>query len=97
MEILRENLIKNEDLEKKIRIVCSYNNSKMNVIDGQIINVDGTNISFIEPHKIIITIKRYKLLVIYYDRDNIFLYNRRIPLTLRKLEALLKHILKEVR
>ncbi|MDD4624559.1 MAG: hypothetical protein PHX40_04230 [Bacilli bacterium] len=68
----------------------------MEVIEGHIINVSKTNVSFIEPHKIIITTKEYKLLIIYYDKDNMFLYNRRMPIDIRKFETLLKHIRNEV-
>ncbi|MDD4035856.1 MAG: hypothetical protein PHS45_00830 [Bacilli bacterium] len=68
----------------------------MNIIEGHIISIDKTNISFIEPHKIIINIKKYKLLLIYDDRDNMFLYNRRMPIDIRKLETSLKHIRNEV-
>ncbi|NLV90650.1 MAG: hypothetical protein GX032_04195 [Tenericutes bacterium] len=96
MEILSKNLVRNEYLEKRIGTICSYNASKMEVIEGHIINVKKTNVSFIEPHKIIITTKEYKLLIIYYDKDNMFLYNRRMPIDIRKFETLLKHIRNEV-
>ena len=96
MEILSKNLVRNEYIEKRIGTICSYNASKMEVIEGHIINVSKTNISFIEPHKIIINIKKYKLLLIYYDKDNMFLYNRRMPIDIRKFETLLKHIRNEV-
>lgn len=96
MEYLSEKLVRSEELENKIRFICSYSASKYEVIEGHIINIDRTNISFIEPHRIIITIKNYKLLVIYYDKDNMFLYDRRTQIDIKKLDTLLKHIKSEV-
>lgn len=96
MEYFSQKLVRNEELEKRITIICSYNSSKSEVIEGHIISINKTNISFIEPHKVIITIKQYKLLIIYYDKDNMFLYNRRMPIDLKRIEALLKHIKSEV-
>lgn len=94
MEYFSQKLIKDEELEKKIKFICSYNNSKCEFIDGHIINILKTNVSFIEPHKIIIRIKTYKLLLLYFDADNIFLYERTIQINLTKLEKLLCHIRK---
>lgn len=95
MEYFSQKLVRNEYLEKRIGTICSYNASKMEVIEGHIINIKKTNVSFIEPHKIIITTKEYKLLIIYYDKDNMFLYDRRMPIDIRKFETLLKHIRNE--
>lgn len=96
MEYFIKKLVKNEELEKRVKIICSYNSSKCEIIRGHIINVKKTNISFIEPNRIIVAIKKYKLIIIYYDKDNMFLYNRAMPLDYRKLDNLLKHIRKEV-
>ena len=59
MEYFSQKLVRNEYIEKRIGTICSYNASKMEVIEGHIINVSKTNVSFIEPHKIIITTKEY--------------------------------------
>lgn len=96
MEYFSQKLVKSEELENKIKFVCSYSSSKYEIIEGHIISIDKTNISFIEPHKIIIKIKGKKLLVIYYDKDNMFLYDRRMPIDIKKLDTLLKHIKSEV-
>jgi hypothetical protein len=96
MEYFSEKLVRSEELENKIKFICSYNASKYEIMEGHIINIAKTNVSFIEPHKVIITIKKYKLLVIYYDKDNMFLYDRRMPINIKKLDTLLKHIKSEV-
>lgn len=96
MEYFSKNLVRSEELENKIKFLCSYNASKYKIIEGHIINIAKTNISFIEPHKVIITIKKNKLLIIYYDKDNMFLYNRKMPINIKKLDILLKHFKSEV-
>lgn len=96
MNIFSENLVKFEKLEKSIINICSFNNLKCEFIQGKILSIENTNISFIEPHRVIIKIKEKKLLLIYYDQENLFLYNRYMPLEIKKLDALLKTIKKEV-
>jgi len=92
MEYFSKKLVRSEELESKIRFICSYSNSKYEIIEGHIIDILKTNISFIEPHRIVITIKSKKLLVIYYDKNNMFLYDRKNTISIKKLDTLLKHI-----
>lgn len=42
--------------------------------------------------RIEITIKSHKLLVLYFDRDELFLYDRTMPITIKKLVMLLENI-----
>ena len=61
---------------------------------GRILNVKNVNVSFLESHRIEISIKGKKLLLIYFDKNNLFLYNRTMPITLKQFDALLKDIKK---
>lgn len=92
MDFTYKKLVKDKSFEKRIEITCAMNSAKCEFIQGKIIDVNKTNISFIEPHRINITIKSHKLLVIYFDKDNMFLYDRTMPITIKKLVALLKAI-----
>lgn len=85
-------LRRDEQFEKRLEITCAMNSAKCEFIQGKIIDVNKTNISFIEPHRINITIKSHKLLVIYFNKDNLFLYDRTMPITIKKLVILLKAI-----
>ena len=91
-----EKLIKDEELEKKIILICSFNKAKYNIKQGRIIYIDDSNISFIEPHRIIIKVNNYKLLLLYYDDENIFLYDRRMQIDLKKIEIMLSKLKKKV-
>lgn len=83
------------DLDRKIQTACNYNNAKVEFIRGNILSVDNTNVSFIEPHKAIIDIKGIKLVLIYFDNDSLFLFDRTSPFTVCKLINLFKRIRKE--
>ena len=95
MKFLIKKLNKRESFENKIRLTCSYNYAKCEFLQGKIISIKKTNISIIEPHKVIIRIMNYSLLVIYYDEDNMFLLNRSMPIDIKQLEKILKHIKSE--
>ncbi len=44
---------KNE-LRKKIEFICDFCNTKPKIINGNIRNIEHTNLSYIEPHRVII-------------------------------------------
>lgn len=92
MEFLCKKLKKDESFEKRISITCSLNKAKCEFIPGKIIDVDNMNVSFIEPHKIIVTINSHKLLVLYFDKDNMFLYDRTMPINIKQLVLILKEL-----
>ena len=94
MEYTSEKLFVNEKIEKKILIQCSYNNAKCKIYYGNIIHITNTNISFIEPHRLIIDIYKYQLVVLIYDENNVFLYNRHNQISIQELDILLKEIRK---
>lgn len=96
MDYLIEDLNKNLQFEKKITTLCSFNNVKCSFQQGKVITIKGTNICFIEPHKIEIIIKSKKILLIYFNEDNLFLYNRSLPIDTKKLDVLIKDIKSKV-
>ena len=96
MDFLIQNFDKNEEFEKRIAITCGFNNAKCSFTQGKILNVKNTNINFVEPHKVDVTIKGKKLILIYFDKNNMFLYNRTMPITVKQLDTLLKSIKSEV-
>jgi len=89
-------LPKDEKFENKIKIICSFNNLKCEFLQGRILTINNTNVSFIEPHKIEITVKNKKIILLYFNKDNLFLYNRTMPITTTQLDTLLKEIKSKV-
>ena len=56
---------KNE-LRKKIEFICDFCNTKPKIINGNIRNIEHTNLSYIDPHKVII--KGITFLVFNYSK-----------------------------
>lgn len=73
-------------------MICSFNNAKVVFIEGRILKVDKMNVSFIEAHRIDIKIKNKKIMLLYFDKDKLFLYNRNMQITVDKLDMLLKRL-----
>lgn len=87
-----QDLNKDEKLEKRIITTCMFNNVKYTIQQGRILNIVNNNVSLIEPHRIDITIKGKDIIVIYFNKENMFLYNRSIPMTIKQLDTLIKDI-----
>ena len=96
MDFLIDDLNKNVQYESKIKNICSFNNVKCEFQQGKILIIKNTNISFIKPHQININIKDKQIILIYINEDNLFLYNRTMPITMKQLDILLKELKKEV-
>lgn len=92
MEYEIQELNKDEQLEKRIVTTCMFNNVKCKFKQGRILKIKNTNLSLIEPHRVNITIKDKDIILIYFNKENLFLYNRSMPITIKDLDILLKHI-----
>ena len=68
--------VKDLDFEKKLQTICNFNNAKCKFIGGRILDIKGTNISLMEAHRIEIAVNGKNLLLLYYNKDNLFLYDR---------------------
>ena len=54
VNIIKEEIEIEESLESRLRVICDFCNTTPTIINGSIRKVDKTNLSYIEPHKIII-------------------------------------------
>jgi len=72
MKIFSKYLVNLLDFEKKINCAWSFNNAKCEFTQGKILTFEGTKISFIEPYKVDISIKDKNIMLIYFDKDNLF-------------------------
>ena len=78
-----------DNLKKKIEIICSFNNLKPKFINGTIRNIDKTNLSYIEPHRVIIN--NIVVLLFNYSRT-IYINNLSNKMDISKLQSFLKTI-----
>ena len=43
-----------ESLKKKLELICEFSNTTLKIINGSIRKIDRTNLTYVEPHRIII-------------------------------------------
>ena len=77
------------ELKKKIEFICDFTNNKPTIINGSIRKIDKTNLTYIEPHRIIINNTTF--LAFNYSNE-IFIENLSNKIKLSELEDYLKTI-----
>lgn len=92
MEFKKEELKVNEKLLNKIRMLCKFNNSKLEFKNGYVFKIKGTNINILEPHRFIISVKDIKLVVLSYDNLNICVYSKNNMMSIAKLRKIIVNI-----
>ena len=78
-----------DNLRKKIEIICSFNNLKLKFINETIKNINKTNLSYIEPHRVIIN--NIVVLLFNYSRT-IYINNLSNKMDISELQSFLKTI-----
>ena len=89
VNIIKEEISLEESLKKKIQFICDFNNTKPTIINGSIRKIDRTNLTYIEPHRIIIN--NITFLAFNYSNE-IFIENLSNKIKLSELEDYLKTI-----
>ena len=54
VNIIKEEIEIEESLESRLRVICDFCNTTPTIINGSIRRVEHTNLTYIEPHRIII-------------------------------------------
>ena len=54
VNIIKEEIKLEESLKKKLEFICDFAKVKPTIINGSIRKIEKTNISYIEPHRVII-------------------------------------------
>ncbi len=52
--VIKQEIDMEESLKRKLDIICGFCNTTPKIINGSIRKIDKTNLSYIEPHRIII-------------------------------------------
>ena len=87
VKIIKEELSLEESLKKKIQFICDFTNTILTIINGSIRKIDKTNLTYIEPHRIIINNTTF--LAFNYSNE-IFIENLSNKIKLSELEDYLK-------
>lgn len=93
VNIIKEELPMEAGLRKKINLICEFAKVKPTIINGSIRKIEKTNLTYIEPNRIII--KDLTLLIFNYSND-VFIENLSEKIRLCDLEEYLKEILFQI-
>ena len=87
IKIIEQEISFDDDLKKKLEFICDFCNTTSKFINGSIRKIDKTNLSYIEPHRIIIN--DITFLAFNYSNE-IFIENLSNKIKLSELEEYLK-------
>lgn len=90
VNIIKEELPIEQELKKKIEFICEFAKTTPTIINGNIRKIAKTNLTYIEPNRIII--KGINFLVFNYSSE-IFIENLSNKIKLSELEDYLKNSL----
>ena len=89
INIVKKELEFDDELKKKIEFICEFCNTTPTKINGNIRKIDRTNLSYIEPHRIII--KGIIFLAFNYSKT-IYVGNLSNKLEINELESFIKEL-----
>ena len=89
MQIIKQELQFEESLKQRLEFICEFAKVSPTFINGSIRKIERTNISYIEPHRVII--KNNTFLVFNYSND-VYISNLAKKIKLSELEEYLKKI-----
>ena len=92
VNIIKEELPIEESLRKKLELICEFAKATPTIINGNIRKIDRTNLTYIEPNRIIIKDKTF---LIFNYSNEVFIENLSNKIKLSELEDYLKTILKK--
>lgn len=87
INIIKQEIEIDETLKRRLEIICDFCNTTPEIINGSIRKVDKTNLSYIEPHRIII--KNNTFLVFNYSNE-VYINNLSKKIKLTELENYIK-------
>ncbi|MCI8331103.1 MAG: hypothetical protein HFE04_03285 [Bacilli bacterium] len=89
INITTKELEMESELKKKIEFICDFCNTKPTIINGNIRNITRTNLSYVEPHRIII--KGITFLAFNYSKT-LYINNLSESIELKDLETFIKQL-----
>ena len=89
VNIIKEEIKLEESLKKKLEFICSFCNTNCEIRKGSIRTIERTNLSYVEPHRIII--KGITFLAFNYE-TNIYIENLSNKILIKDLEEYIKSI-----
>jgi hypothetical protein len=89
IRVIKEEIEIEESLVSRLNIICDFCNTTPTIINGSIRRIEHTNLTYIEPHRIIINDNLY--LAFNYSNE-IYIQNLSKKIKLSELENYLKQV-----
>ena len=89
LNIIKQEIEMDACLKQKLEFICDFCNTTPTIINGSIRKLDKTNLTYIEPHKVII--KNITFLAFNYSTD-IYIKKLNNKIQLSELENYIKSI-----
>ena len=89
IKIIEQEITLDGVLKKKLELICDFCNITPKFINGSIRKIDNTNLSYVEPHRMIIN--NITFLVFNYS-DEIYINNLSNKMKINELESYLKSL-----
>ena len=89
MNIIKQEIQFEESLKQRLEFICEFSNVNPTFINGSIRKLERTNLSYVEPHRVIV--KNTTFLVFNYSND-VYISNLARKIKLSELEEYLKSI-----
>ena len=89
MKIIKQEIQFEESLKQRLEFICEFSKVNPTFIKGSIRKIEKTNISYIEPYRVII--KNVTFLVFNYSND-VYVSNLSKKIKLSELEEYLQNI-----
>mgnify|MGYP004504583667 CR=1 FL=1 len=89
VNITKKELIIESELKNKIEFICSFCNTTPTIFNGSIRTIEHTNLTYVEPHRIII---KDKMFLAFNYETNIYIENLTNSIMLKDLEDCIKTI-----
>jgi len=87
LEITKKELEFDEEIKRKVDIVCKFCHTKAKYVNGSVRTIDKTNLAYVEPHRIYID---SLVFLIFNGSESIFLNSLTNRYELKDLERILK-------
>ena len=88
IKVIKEEIEIEESLKQRILIICDFCNTTPTIINGSIRKIDKTNLSYIEPHKIIIN---NNVFLAFNYSNEIYINNLSRKIKINELENYIKN------
>ena len=89
INIIKQEITIDKSLKQRLEFICGFTGTTPTFINGSIRKVDKTNLSYVEPHKIII--KGITFLAFNYSNE-IYVKNLTKKIKITELEDYIKNI-----